>query len=214
MVIDLLKCIFVSITIFFLVFSNQHFICKFISFGNLLALVNTRTKRRISENNIETLLKNSIYIQETVMVMYTAMSIAVHNHIHLRGSCHSRVSIRSINTIMRQIIHTTAFDLCIQLFIQLYLHCFNARVNSELLLFGESIIAVAFKFSTQLDFSILDIFFNLFSYILKGLDQEAAATTSGVTDSFPLFGVENMGHKVNNRAGCKELSKFASEGCS
>ena len=83
-------------------------------------------------------------------MMYAAMTVSVHDHIHFRCSGHTWIRICAIDTIPGKIVHAAALNLRIKLFVQCCLHSLNAFVNFKLLFFRQFIVMVAFNFSTKL----------------------------------------------------------------
>ena len=152
MVINLLKSFIIGLPIFGFIFSLRLLISKAISLGDKLITVNVLTEWRICQNYIKSFLKYTVDIEQTIVMMYTAVTITVHNHIHFGRSSHTRICVRSINTIPGELIHSSSFDRCIEFGIQCRLHLINFVADFYLFFFRLSVKVISFKRCSQFFF--------------------------------------------------------------
>ena len=56
-----------------------------------------RAEGRIGQDYVKPSFKDAVDIEKTVVVMHTAMPVAVHDHVHLAGARHPVVGIGAVN---------------------------------------------------------------------------------------------------------------------
>ncbi|HXQ25974.1 MAG TPA: N-6 DNA methylase [Candidatus Acidoferrales bacterium] len=84
---------------------------------NHIGRLNVRTKRRIRKNNVEAALEDAVYIQESVMVMDAAVSVAVHYHIHLARARHAVIGVSAEDTAVRKLPEASTALLLVERFL-------------------------------------------------------------------------------------------------
>jgi hypothetical protein len=69
-----------------------------------LVFTHMRAEWRISENHIEPAFVETIYVEESVMVVNPTMTVSVHDHVHFAGASGSGLSIGRVDAVVSDVI--------------------------------------------------------------------------------------------------------------
>ena len=153
------------------------------------------------------------------MVVDSGVSIAVHDHIHLRRSRTARLSICPEYIVTRELVESSSHIVRIEFLIELG----KSGVDSRLCLLIDSIEYFLSLFFTQRvdisaeerisDFLFLpfDIVFDLGSDIFERIDEKSSRPTTWITDELSLSRIEDLGHEAHDRARGEKLSEIATK---
>ena len=118
------------------------------------------------------------------MLIYTHMTIAMHNHIHLGSTGHTWISIYAKKIVMTKLIVAATRILNVGL----------PHQNLHGRLFISCILQLA-----------VQVFINDALYVFKHFNQKASTATAWVANKFTFFDIKDIYHILDNSSRCKEL---------
>ena len=164
--------------------------------GDFVRWLDACAEWRIGQDYIEAFFKDAIHINEAVVVMHAAVSVAVHDHVHLARARHAIVCITSVDAPVRQCpeprVTLALVDRDLQLVVLLAQRLSTLRRH-----------ALDVQPINVLLILVVNISENLLADDLEEPDEEAARSAGRVADRLPLLGLHHVHHELDDRRGVK-----------
>ena len=166
-----------------------------------------RTEGRVGEDEVEAVLEDAVDVVEAIPVMHAAVTVSVHDHVHLAGAGHAVVGVAAVDVIVAELPHAGVPHALVK--VALGLLVFLAQRGGFLrrgkAAGGRDLPAVV---------AILRICagINLLPHTGEKADEEAAGAAGGIAYYVTFLRVGHLDHEAHDLARGEELADLTTEG--